>query len=157
MLIPPTTTETKICTVAETQHNKPSSALRVVRYKSQLQSYLSKCQNRGKQQATSLCSASYVHYQRGTAHIHLPHVTAAEWKPHSNRSISPVSYCHWTNSSKATAAGLLQLAHDGTQRWTDTQRDGWIPCHYIDPALYTKWWLQINNNNNNNKRIYIAP
>ena len=64
---------------------------------------------------TSLCLASYVRQQRGTARIRPPHA-AAERRPCSNQSLPAYN-------SKPTAAGLLLWAHAGT----DGQRDGRTP------------------------------
>jgi len=54
--------------------------------------------------ATSLGSASYVRWQRGTARIRPPHAAAAERRPCSNRSIS---HARWAHSSKPTACSSL--------------------------------------------------
>ena len=67
---------------------------------------------------TSLCSASYVNWQRGAAHIRLSHAGCC-W-PWSNRSISRALRAH--SSKPAAAAGR------------DRQTDGRTQDSFIDPA-----------------------
>jgi len=107
MLIPPTTTETKICTVAETQHNKPSSALRVVRYKSPLQSYLSKRQNvkteeSSKQQACAQLPTYTINVALPTFACHMSLLLSG-----SHTAIDP--YLLLATATGPTAVKLQQL------------------------------------------------
>jgi len=83
---------------------------------------------------TSLCSASYVGRQRGTARICPPHAAAAKRRPRSNRSIFPARRAH---SSKPAAASLLLWAHATTDGRTDT-----IPIHR--PVRHTMRAMPIN-------------
>jgi len=76
--------------------------------------------------STSLCSATYVRWQRGTARIRSPHAAAAA----IDRYLLP---------NGLTAANLQQRVYRSGPMLgqTDGRTDGWTMYRFIDPAPHT--------------------
>jgi len=72
--------------------------------------------------STSMCSATYIRWQRGTARVRPPHAAAAA----IDRYLLPAGL----TAANLLQRGLLLCAHAGT----DGRTDGWTPYGFIDPA-----------------------